>query len=137
MFDSNKSFLGQGWSFPPSFSKRNKTADMISYEDDIHQSLIILLSTQPGERLMHPTFGCGLHKRVFDNINLSTITQIKGMVERAILFFEPRIKVNNITVQIDDLYEGKININVDYTIRTTNTRTNLVYPFYFDEATDI
>lgn len=137
MFESNKSFLGQGWSFPPSFSNRTKTTEMISYEEDIHQSLIILLSTQPGERLMHPTFGCALHKRVFDNINLSTITQIKGMVERAILFFEPRIKVNHITVQVDELHEGKININVDYTVRTTNTRTNLVYPFYFEEATDI
>jgi hypothetical protein len=137
MFDYNKSFLGQGWSFPPSFSARNKQVDLVAYDEDIQQSLEILLSTRPGERLMHPTFGCNLHQRVFDNMSISTIALIKNSIDQSILFFEPRISLNEVVVQLDDFYEGRIDILIDYTVRKTNTRTNLVYPFYYKQATNV
>jgi phage baseplate assembly protein W len=137
MNQRDNNFLGQGWSFPPSFSSRDGQAEMVSHERDVEQSLAILLSTKPGERLLHPTFGCALHHYVFDNLTLTTITAIQDMVERAILHWEPRIDLERVDVEVDDFYEGKIVLNLHYRLRLTNTRTNLVYPFYFREATDV
>jgi phage baseplate assembly protein W len=131
----NKSFLGTGWAFPPEFEVGDRRVRMVSEDDDIRQSLHILLSTDPGERVMVPAYGCGLRARVFDLITESTITEIRDMVERAVLFFEPRITLNEVGVEVEDPYGGRILIKLSYTVRTTNTRSNMVYPFYFLEAT--
>jgi hypothetical protein len=133
--DYDKSFLGTGWSFPPEFSLQGRGAQMVSAEDDIEQSLRILFNTEPGERIMLPSYGCGLRSRVFDLLSESTVTEIRDLVERAVLFFEPRITVNEIDVKVEDVYAGCLLINLAYTVRATNTRSNLVYPFYLLEAT--
>jgi phage baseplate assembly protein W len=133
---SDKTFLGRGWSFPPEFHRHSKEVKMVSEDPDIKESLAILLSTRPGERLMHPTFGCSIHDMVFESINESTITEIKDRIQRAILFFEPRISADNIFVDAKDEKSGTLRILVEYTIRTTNTRSNLVYPFYLKEGTN-
>jgi hypothetical protein len=135
----DKSFLGRGWGFPPQFERNNGVLElqMVSLEDDIKESLAILLSTAPGERMMQPSFGCGLNSMVFDNIDESTITELKDLIERAILFFETRISLDEIEIDIRAVYEGLLSINIQYTIRTTNSRSNIVYPFYFQEGTDI
>ena len=137
MSESTTLFLGKGWSFPPTFNRQDKRIDIVSYEDDIYQSLMLILSTSPGERVMHPTFGCGLKMMIFDVITESTVTEITDLVERAILFFETRITLNSVVVNVDDYYEGRIDILLDYTIRKINTRSNMVYPFYFSEGTDL
>lgn len=110
---------------------------MVSEEQDIHESLTILLSTRPGERVMQPAYGCGLQALVFENINESTLTEIRDVIERAILFYEPRINLEGIEVDTENVYAGRIDIQLNYTIRTTNTRSNLVYPFYFLEASHV
>lgn len=139
----DKSFLGTGWSFPPKFSKGATAFDyggrlrMVTEEDDIRESLHILLSTAPGERVMQPAYGCGLKLHVFDNVNESTVTEIKDLIERAILFFEPRISVEKIAVADDEILSGLLKINVEYRVRATNTRSNMVYPFYFLEGTNV
>ncbi|SDU58316.1 GPW/gp25 family protein [Desulfobacula phenolica] len=133
----NKSFLGTGWAFPPEFDLKTRQAKMVSQEADIMESLKIILSTSPGERVMQPTFGCGLRPRIFDNINPGTITLISDIIKRAVLFFEPRITLNSIRVDTQNQYEGFVNILLEYTIRSTNNRNNMVYPFYFKEGTDI
>ncbi|GGX10454.1 MULTISPECIES: GPW/gp25 family protein [Undibacterium] len=130
------SFLGTGWSFPPEFSKRGKVS-MVSAEEDIRQSLLILLSTSPGERVMQPSFGCGLKHHVYENIDESTITLLKDLITRAILFFEPRVKLEMILSDISESYEGKINFTIVYRVISTNTRHNIVYPFYLREGTDV
>ena len=107
---------------------------MVSEDEDIRQSLWILLSTLPGERIMNPAYGCGLHSLTFENINESTVTEIRDVVDRAVLFFEPRIRVDRIEVDVEEVYGGLINVRLDYTIRITNSRNNLVYPFYFQEG---
>lgn len=135
--DMNKSFLGTGWAFPPEFDLKTRQAKMVSQEADIMESLKIILSTSPGERVMQPTFGCGLRPRIFDNINPGTITLISDIIKRAVLFFEPRITLNSIRVDTQNQYEGFVNILLEYTIRSTNNRNNMVYPFYFKEGTDI
>lgn len=139
----DKSFLGTGWSFPPKFSKGDSAFDrggqvlMVTEEDDIRESLHILLSTAPGERVMQPAFGCGLKLHVFDHVNESAVTEITDLIERAILFFEPRISVEKIIVANDKILEGLLTIDIEYRIRATNTRSNMVYPFYFLEGTNV
>ncbi len=140
---TDKSFLGAGWAFPPTFSKQplavgggGKVA-LATAEDDIRQSLTILLSTTPGERLMQPAFGCGIKNHVFDTLSTSVVTEIKNLVERAILFFEPRITLNNVQVRDDEAIHGRLDILLDYTIRSTNTRSNMVYPFYLLEGSNV
>ena len=132
-----KSFLGRGWYFPPRFDQQGRQTAMVSGEDDIKQSLKILLSTSPGERIMQPLYGCGINQLVFENITESTITEIKDLVERAILFFEPRVDLKNIDVGVDDIYEGKLALSIEYSVRATNSRNNMVYPFYFKEGTNL
>jgi phage baseplate assembly protein W len=132
----NSSFLGTGWGFPPEFDAHEKKVRMVSADEDIRESLRILLSTTPGERVMNPSFGCGLRTRVFDSVTEGMITEVKDMVERAILFFEPRITLNRVDVLIRDALGGLIDLHIDYTVRSTNSRSNLVYPFYFLEATN-
>lgn len=132
---NTKSFLGTGWAFPPSFS--DKGAIMVSAEQDIHESLYILLSTTPGERIMQPTYGCGLKLHVFDQLNESSVAVMKDIVQKAILFFEPRVTVEQIDINDDESMEGRANINVIYKVRSTNNRYNLVYPFYFSEGTNV
>ena len=133
----DRSFLGQGWSFPPEFNKRSKTLKTVAEEDDIRESLRILLATTPGERIMQPTYGCRLNALLFESINESTITEIRDIIERAILFFEPRINLDEVRFDLDQEINGLLKINLFYTIRGTNSRSNMVYPFYFLEGTNI
>jgi phage baseplate assembly protein W len=131
-----ETFLGRGWSFPPRFDPRTKEAVMVAGEHDIAESLRILLSTTPGERVMLPAYGCGLRRMVFESVSEQTATEIKELIRKAILFFEPRISVQRIDVTLADALAGRLDILIDYLVRTTNTRHNLVYPFYLHQATD-
>jgi phage baseplate assembly protein W len=133
----DQSFLGTGWNFPPEFNSTAKDVQTVSAEDDIQQSLHILFSTAPGERVLQPSYGCNLRSMVFENITESAMTAIKDIIERAILFFEPRIDLNFIDLDTVKIEQGILNILVDYTVRATNTRSNIVYPFYFQEGTNI
>ena len=130
----DKVFLGTGWKFPPEFDQASRSVAMVSEEEDIQESLSILFSTVPGERVMRPTYGCDLKSLVFENMSESLFTEIKDMLERAILFFEPRIDLDRIDLDTEEIYEGIIKIRLQYTIRKTNSRGNMVYPFYFQDG---
>lgn len=137
MENTIKSFLGIGWAFPPSFNPGTGTVDLVSNEDDIKESLNILLSTSLGERVMQPRYGCNLNDYLFESMNSSVIGMIKHRVEQAILFYEPRIIAESIevtTADSFDLVEGKFTITIDYTIPGTNSRFNYVYDYYTNEA---
>ncbi|MCB1831395.1 MAG: GPW/gp25 family protein [Chromatiaceae bacterium] len=133
----DKSFLGKGWGFPLEFDPLSKAVRIASEEEDIAESLKILLATRPGERVMQPNYGCGLHALLFDSVNERMISDIRETVERAILFFEPRIQLDRVSVDADQAYDGLLQIQVHYAIRATNTRSNIVYPFYFQEGTNV
>jgi uncharacterized protein len=133
----DSTFLGRGWSFPPTFSKSNKQLLLVSEENDIKESLHILLSTVPGERIMQPEFGCNLRSLVFENFSLSVQTMAKEMIRRSILFFESRVSVNLIDFNMEEIHNGYLQILLSYTVRSTNTRFNMVYPFYLREGTGI
>lgn len=130
------SYLGRGWSFPPSFKRNPEHLDMVVNEKDIEQSLEILLSTRPRERVMQPRFGCNLDVMLFEPITTTLITYVTDLVQKSILFYEARIDVNHVTIQTENILEGLLLIEVDYTIRSTNSRFNFVYPFYLDEASN-
>lgn len=134
---SDHSFLGTGWGFPPSFNKALNRVGMLKDEEDIQSSLHILLTTRIGERVMQPTYGCNLDELVFESLTTTFKSYIRDLVMTAILFHEPRIKLNNVTLDNSRELEGIILIEIDYTIRSTNTRFNFVFPYYKKEGTDI
>lgn len=131
------SFLGTGWSFPPTFDFESGQVELVSDLDDIRESLDILLSTSLGERVMQPDYGCNLDDYMFESLSNSLIGLIKHHVENAILFYEPRIiaeKVDVTAADSADLIEGKFTITVEYTIPETNSRYNYVFDYYLNEA---
>lgn len=132
-----KSFLGTGWGFPPEFMRGQKATVMVSGEEDIKQSLHILLTTRLGERVMLPNYGCSLEELLFEDLSRSLISYTVDLLKTAIIYHEPRIKVISIDISETDPLEGKLIIRIDYFIKTTNSRTNVVFPFYKEEGTDI
>lgn len=131
------SFLGRGWSFPPSFNREGGRTNMLEDEDDIRSSLEILLSTVQGERILQPTYGCDLTPLLFEPLTTSLRTEMVDKIRNAILYFEPRIDVEKIELKDDQILEGIVLITIDYVIRSTNSRNNFVFPFYRAEGTDI
>jgi phage baseplate assembly protein W len=131
------SFLGRGWSFPPTFNLQTGAVELVSDYEDIHESLNILLSTSLGERVMQPKYGCNLNDYLFEPLSSSMIGYIKDRVQSAILFYEPRIIADKIDVTADssfDLIEGRFTISIEYTVPETNSRFNYVYDYYKNEA---
>ncbi|GAB7195990.1 GPW/gp25 family protein [Dickeya oryzae] len=133
--NNDNAFLGTGWGFPPQFDTATHSIGMVSGDEDIRQSLALLLSTRPGERIMAPRYGCDIQGMVFEDLTLSTLTDMKTRIEQAILFFEPRIQLQAITIDSSHAPDGTLLINLDYTLIATNTRSNMVYPFYLREGT--
>lgn len=150
---ASKSFLGTGWAFPIRFDKEapvSGAADqnalsaidcgvgMVSEIEDIEQSLTILLTTRPGERAMRPDYGCSLEDLLFEPVNESLLTFVRNQIDRAILYYEPRVKLERVNILEDEnLLEGRLMISVEITVRSTNSRFNYVYDFYKREATVI
>jgi hypothetical protein len=115
--------------------RESASVAMASGEVDIRESLIILLSTNIGERIMLPTYGCNLWSQVFTTLTTTTANEIANMVTNAIIAWEPRVSVETVTVTATTDGSGWVNIIIDYVVRQTNTRSNLVYPFYRNEMT--
>ena len=135
--DTNRSFLGRGWGFPPEFNRATKAVNMLEDEADIKSSLEILLSTRLGERVMVPDYGCNLDELLFKPLTLTLKTFVIDLIKTAILYYEPRIDLNKIEIDPTDELEGVLLINLDYTIRATNSRKNMVYPFYKAEGNEL
>jgi uncharacterized protein len=133
---TDQSFLGIGWSFPPTFHREPFIVDMLVDAADVESSIQIIISTITGERVMLPTFGCNLQPHVFDTMNTPTVAMVQKIVNDALVYNEPRIIVESVTATPDQA-NGVLNIDVQYSIITTNTRYNYVYPFYINEATNI
>ena len=132
-----KSFLGTGWSFPPRFDSSDSSIQMVSDEEDIRESLFLLLSTTPGERITNPEYGCDLRQFIFKPIDSTTIFLMKEVISHAVLMHEPRIVLDEIQVDVPDPREGLVFVKLLYTITKVNVRTNMVYPFYINQGTDI
>ncbi|MGG6263463.1 GPW/gp25 family protein [Leptolyngbya sp. AN03gr2] len=123
-------FLGSGFKLPLGFSSGR--IELAQDEDCIRQSIWMILGTAPGERLMRPDFGCGIHNLVFAATNATTIGRIKDEVQQALLNWEPRIDVLDVQTTVDRDSPNRLLIQINYRVRTTNNRFNLVYPFYLN-----
>lgn len=134
--ESEKAFLGIGWSFPIQFNWQTKSVKMVSAEKDIEESLFILLNTLKKERLLRPDYGCNLLPMVFDNMDSNLYSAMKDDIQNAITLYESRIEVAEIRLE-EAMDEGIIYIELGYTIRATNSRQNLVFPFYITQGTQI
>jgi len=129
-----KDFLGRGWSMPVELDPRTGQVASVAYEDDIRQSILIILETTPGERVMRPNFGCGIHELVFTALDSTTIQRIRSVVEEAMRRCEARIEVLGVDVDEAATEEGKLLVELEYRVRKTNQVGNLVFPFYFREG---
>ena len=129
MNPTNLSVLGSGWKTPPAIDRQGSIA-LSSENDNIQEAIWIILSTAPGERLMHPTFGCAIHRLTFEPNNVSTAGLARFYVEDALRTWEPRILLDEVEVQADVDRPSLLLISVRYRVRTTDSRFNLVYPFY-------
>lgn len=133
----DEAFLGRGWIFPPTFERATAGVDMLSGDEDVASSLEILLSTQRGERVMLPLYGCGVDALLFEPLDTRQKTLLKDMIETAILYHEPRVDVESVELRDDQELEGVVLIEVTYRVKSTNSRFNFVYPYYVNEGTDV
>ncbi len=108
-------YIDRGWNFPPSFSKYTKGAEMVTDEEDIRQSLIVLLNTRVGERMFHPDLGSPVYDFVFENLNYTNVTRLENSIHDLVSLYEPRIILNNVSI-MKHVEKGELIIKLDYTI---------------------
>ncbi|NHZ64613.1 baseplate protein [Massilia sp. CCM 8694] len=132
--DERKDFLGRGWAMPVALDPRTGQLAVAEYEDDIRQAILIILETAPGERLMRPDVGCGIHELVFEVIDSTLLQRVRSVVSEALREFEPRIEVLDVAADADGAATGLLKVEIEYRVRKTNQTGNLVFPFYFREG---
>ena len=128
--------IGSGLAFPLQVDRRGGIA-LARDETDIEQAIELILATAPGERPMRPEFGCGVHDFVFDTIDASTIGKMELAIREALDRWEPRVIVETVEFELDEVSDGRLIIDIGYRIRVTNTIRNLVYPFYVIPAEEL
>jgi len=121
--------VGCGWVFPPQIDPQGRLA-LTHHSNELQQSIQVILSTSPGQRVMRPNFGCRLQELIFAPNNSHTAAQVRRYVEEALGMWEPRINVLNVNVQPDPEEGNRILIEIHYLVKTTRNRRSLVYPFY-------
>ena len=125
--------LGTGVSFPVSVDARGAIA-LAHDGQDVEQAIGIILATAPGERPMRPEFGCGVHALVFERMNGATVGRMEREIRLALHRWEPRIEVEDVSFRLDERQTGRLLIEIGYRLRATNSRRNLIYPFYLVPA---
>lgn len=131
---SDPSFLGRGWAFPPAFGSAG--ARMTQDEADIDASLRILFGTKPGERPLFPTYGLDLSELMFEPLSTTLRSLLLDRIRTGVLVHEPRIRVLNLVIDDSEALAGVLQVRLDYEVRSTNSRFNLVYPFYLGDANE-
>lgn len=128
-----RDFLGVGWSYPVSTDTKGniKLAEGV---DNIETSVRLILGTAKGERVMRPDFGCDIHDQVFSSLSPTTLNRIEDAVRTALVQWEPRIDVESVDAAPDPANPGKVLIDIGYWVESTNSRENMVYPFYIQEG---
>ena len=136
IYPNNSSFLGKGFAFPLSVDPVTGRMEMAEYEEDIKQAIYIIIMTRKGERVMRPDFGCSVHDYAFDTMDYENLTRVEEAVKDALILWEPRIRDIEVKAYVAD-GDGKLNISINYVVRTTNNPYNLVYPFYINEGLEV
>lgn len=128
-----REFLGTGWRHPVTTDRAGRIR-VVSAETDIEQAISLILATAPGERAMRPDFGCGIHDFPFETMDAVTFDRVAASVREALVEWEPRIEVVDVTVETVPAADGRLDIDIDYRVRSSNTQFNFVFPFYLTEA---
>lgn len=123
-------FLGRGWKFPVAAAQGGIV--MAEGSASIKESIWLILGTAKGERVMRPEFGCNIHDLVYEVNNTATTTMVGFHVEEALRKWEPRIELIDVTVSTDAEERNRLSIEIEYEVKMTNSRANLVYPFYLE-----
>ena len=129
----SKPFLGVGTGFPLQVDTDTGSILRAAYEESVRQSILIILGTAKGERVMRPDFGCGIHDLVFENLSSALVGRVQQTINEALLRLEPRIDVTSVEVEKGDAGNVLL-IHIEYEVRATNNAFNLVYPFYLDQS---
>ncbi|HVY04707.1 MAG TPA: GPW/gp25 family protein [Burkholderiales bacterium] len=129
-------FLGTGWSFPPQFEK-DAGVTMVSGEEDIAQSLRILFGTQRGERPFQSEYGLDMQTLQFESMSTTMVTLLEDRIKISVLLYEPRIEPIAVRVTTPDAYSGQLQVELEYRVRATNSRYNLVFPFYRSDSNEL
>jgi hypothetical protein len=132
----SEDFVGAGWSFPIRLDATGSVA-LVDRDRELEESIRLILGTAPGERPMRPEFGCGVHEFVFDTVDASTIGKMELAIREALDRWEPRVIVETVEFELDEISEGRLIIDIGYRVRVTNTIRNLVYPFYVIPAEEL
>jgi phage baseplate assembly protein W len=130
--DISRGFLGNGWNYP--LGQRAGHTALAQHEESIRQAIRIILLTNPGERVMRPDFGAGLNDFLFEPVTPGTMKALETRVNEALIDFEPRIDVISVAVTAPDSTSGRVLIDINYRVRSSNAVANLVYPFYLGEG---
>lgn len=125
----SEEFIGSGWAFPLRTDPTGRMA-LVSREQEIEESIRLVLGTAFGERPMRPEFGCEIHDYVFDNADAEMAAKISAAVRASLRRWEPRIDVNEVIVSFDAADASTVYIDIRYSIGETNDPRNLVFPFY-------
>ena len=131
-----KTFIGSGLSFPLRADARGQV-ELVTGNEDIEQSIRIILSTQPGERVMRPTFGCRAHELLFEPRSPSIISLLQEYVHDALRIWEPRIDLRQVNVTAADEFGGALLAEIEYQIKATHDTRSIVYPFFIEEEPEI
>ena len=131
---SSQNFLGTGWDLALTVDEESKRVKMARDEESIRQSIWIILSTSPGERIMRPNFGSNLQDLAFRVNNAGLAGAAISAVRTALATWEPRITVLDVNAYSDSDSPNVLHIDINYQVRATNSRYNLVYPFYLEYA---
>ena len=122
-------FLGTGWRFPI-LPDETGGLGYASAEASITNCLFVLLLTGPGERVMRPDLGTRAGELVFAPGSPEHLRLLEASVRDAVRDWEPRVEVEDVRAELDLLDETRAVVSVTYRVRRSNTRQNLVFPYY-------
>jgi phage baseplate assembly protein W len=131
-----RDFLGIGWSYPVATDPLKGDIQLSRYDRDVKEAIRIILETSKGERVMRPSFGCGIHDLVFEGFDATTLYAVEAAVREALIAYEPRIELLSVDVDPREALNGCLLIAINYRLRRTNQEDNLVYPFFYREGGD-
>jgi phage baseplate assembly protein W len=129
----SSAFTGKGWKFPI-LPDAGGGLGYVAGQESVQQSLRILLLTSLGERVMRPSFGCKAPRLVFAPGSVQYLQLLETSIREAVRDWEPRVELTNVQAETDPTDETRAIVSIAYRIRGSNTRSNLVFPFYLGLA---
>ncbi|MDE5965837.1 MAG: GPW/gp25 family protein [Lachnospiraceae bacterium] len=130
----NHAFLGNGCRFPVAVDKVTGRMEESAYDENIRQSIYLIIMTKKGERVMRPDFGCDIHRYLFASVDYTLLMRMRQAIKDALVRWEPRITDIEVDVKNQKRDDNALEINISYRVRYTNSPYNLVFPFYLKET---